>query len=106
MCYDKPEEFDGIQGMIPIPHQAIINLENEFYPNPDQLLSTSPEWFKILINDIMNSFEIPQHPLTTSNVWEIFGRTMEAIQAYDMAWLSDPTNDPSQTIYARAQLDM
>ena len=100
-CYENPSEFEGLDGLIPVDMEAITCLENEFYPEKNKLLATTPEWFTQVVQTLTSTFNISLNSVTTQNVWDIFTRTHEAIQAYDVAWLTDTSNDPSQTVLAR-----
>ena len=80
--------------------EAITCLENEFYPDKDKFLATTPEWFTQVVNTLTITFNISLNSVTTQNVWDIFTRTHEAIQAYDIAWLTDTSNYPSQNVLA------
>ncbi|EHS63088.1 uncharacterized protein PGTG_21418 [Puccinia graminis f. sp. tritici CRL 75-36-700-3] len=101
-CFNYPEEQGGEQGLIKVTGEAADALEKEFYPEGDELLRTTPKWFSDIISDLQAAFDLAIPIVTVHNVWEVFTVLNKAIRAYDTAWLSDPSNDPSLTIAARS----
>ncbi|OAW00081.1 hypothetical protein PTTG_05932, partial [Puccinia triticina 1-1 BBBD Race 1] len=101
-CYENPEEFDLEEGLIPVKISAVEELENEHYPNHKNLMATSPSWFKKVISDIKSGMEIEYSTVDHHNVWDVFSLLHTAMIAYNTAWIEDETNDPSESISARA----
>ncbi|KAH9454748.1 hypothetical protein Pst134EB_014813 [Puccinia striiformis f. sp. tritici] len=104
VCYENPEEYDGEEGLIPVDLSRVDELEHEHYPDAEDLMRTSPGWFSEIIDRLKTEMELDWPELHTQNVWGTFSLLEAAIEAYDSAWLEDPTNDPEETIPARARL--
>ncbi|KAA1080491.1 hypothetical protein PGT21_031243 [Puccinia graminis f. sp. tritici] len=104
MCYENPEDHDSEQGLIPIDISVALELENEHYPDAKDLTSTCPEWFSEIVNLLKLEMELNCPETDTQNVWSVLSLLRSAIQLYDSAWLDDITNDPEETIAARAYL--
>ncbi|KAH9458276.1 hypothetical protein MJO29_005390 [Puccinia striiformis f. sp. tritici] len=92
-CYERPEDYDAEQGLIPVELSVVNQLENDHYPDADDLMRTCPEWFSEIIEHLKSQLELntPQ-VVSTQNVWSVFALLHSAIQVYDACWLQDPTN--------------
>ncbi|KNE93214.1 hypothetical protein PSTG_13390 [Puccinia striiformis f. sp. tritici PST-78] len=104
VCYENPEEYNGEEGLIPVDLSCVDELEHKHYPDAKDLMRTSPGWFSEIIDRLKTEMELDWPELHTQNVWGTFSLLEAAIEAYDSAWLEDPTNDPEETIAARARL--
>ncbi|KAI7944726.1 hypothetical protein MJO28_010421, partial [Puccinia striiformis f. sp. tritici] len=101
-CYDYPLEYNGQQGLIPVPPSAAETLEHNFYPQAAAMMETTPSWFSEAIRGLLPGMQITIPPVDVHNVWQVFGQILEAIRKFDDEWLADPTNDPSETFSNRA----
>ncbi|KAI7949296.1 hypothetical protein MJO28_008117 [Puccinia striiformis f. sp. tritici] len=104
VCYENPEEYKGEEELIPVDLSCVDEPEHKHYPDAKDLMRTSPGWFSEIIDRLKTEMELDWPELHTRNVRGTFSLLEAAIEAYDSAWLEDPTNDPEETIAARAQL--
>ncbi|KAA1094917.1 hypothetical protein PGT21_032708 [Puccinia graminis f. sp. tritici] len=101
-CYQYPSEVGGEQGLIPVPISAAEALQQAFYPEGTELMETSPKWFVKAIKELETGMHLTIPVVDIHNVWEVFSLVLEAIRSFDSSWLSDPTNDPSESFSHRA----
>ncbi|KAI7956940.1 hypothetical protein MJO28_004035 [Puccinia striiformis f. sp. tritici] len=101
-CYDYPLEYNGKQGLIPVPPSAAETLEHNFYPQAAGMMETTPSWFSEAIRGLLPGMQITIPPVDVHNVWQVFGQILKAIRKFDDEWLADPTNNPSGTFSNRA----
>ncbi|POW14103.1 hypothetical protein PSTT_03211 [Puccinia striiformis] len=88
---------------MPVDLSGVDKLENDHYPDAKDLL-TCPRWFSDTIFCLKTEMELNWPESHAQNIWGTFSFLEAAIEAYDSAWLEDPTNDLEETIAARAQL--
>ncbi|KAI7966278.1 hypothetical protein MJO29_002026, partial [Puccinia striiformis f. sp. tritici] len=103
VCYENPEEYNADDGIIvmPVDLSGVDKLENDHYPDAKDLL-TCPRWFSDTIFCLKTEMELNWPESHAQNIWGTFSFLEAAIEAYDSAWLEDPTNDLEETIAARA----
>ena len=101
-CYQYPSEVGGEQGLIPVPISAAEALQQAFYPEGTELMETSPKWFVKAIKELETGMHLTIPVVDIHNVWEVFSLVLDAIRSLDSSWLSDPTNDPSESFSHRA----
>ncbi|KAH9472082.1 hypothetical protein Pst134EA_002708 [Puccinia striiformis f. sp. tritici] len=101
-CYDYPLEYNGEQGLVPVPPSAAETLEHKFYPQAAAMMEITPSWFSEAIRGLLPGMQITIPPVDVHNVWQVFGQILEAIRKFDDEWLADPTDDPSETFSNRA----
>ncbi|KAH9442393.1 hypothetical protein Pst134EB_028647 [Puccinia striiformis f. sp. tritici] len=87
-CFDNPEAYSGEEGLIPVDLSALDELEDEHYPDGEDLIETSPEWFCQIINDIHVVMEMCCAHVDIHNVWDVFAWLHNGINAYDTACVS------------------
>ncbi|OAV93906.1 hypothetical protein PTTG_04400 [Puccinia triticina 1-1 BBBD Race 1] len=104
VCYKNPEDYDAEDGLVPVELSAVLELENEFYPDAEDLLRTCPEWFREMMDLLITKMELDFPKIDTQNDWSTLSLLRTSINLYDSAWIEDPTNDPSETIAAHANL--
>ncbi|KNZ55840.1 hypothetical protein VP01_2566g2 [Puccinia sorghi] len=101
-CYTYPEEQGGQNGLVPVPPEAADTLQTAFYPDGAELMRVTPLWFSEAVGKLVQGIEAPIPVVDIHNVWDVFSSILSLIKAYDQSWLSNPSNDPSLTISARA----
>ena len=101
-CYTYPEEQGGHNRLVPVPTEAAEALQKSFYPEGVELMRTSPLWFSEVIDKLVWGIEPVIPVVDVHNVWDVFSSILSLIEAYDSSWISNPSNDPSQTIAAQA----
>ncbi|KNF02820.1 hypothetical protein PSTG_04105 [Puccinia striiformis f. sp. tritici PST-78] len=71
-CFNNPEAYSGEEGLIPVDLSTLDELEDKHYPDGEDLMETSPEWFCQIINDIHVVMEMCCAHVDIHNVWDVF----------------------------------
>ena len=82
------EEFDGIQGLIPVPQETLVEIRAAHYPEASSLWTFTPEWFSRIVNEVMNRLGHNYNSLLMTNVWDIFVVVLAEIKLHD--WSGTP----------------
>jgi hypothetical protein len=57
-CYTYPNQYDGKEGLISVHLAAGKALESAFYPDADDLMRTSPQWFPDAIQELQSGMQL------------------------------------------------
>ena len=88
-CYrNTVEEFNGIQRLIPVPQETLVEIRGAYYPEPSSLWTFTPEWFSRIVNEVMNRLGHNYNSLLMTNVWDIFVVVLAEIKLHD--WSGTP----------------
>ena len=80
MVYYAPDAHEGMQGLIPVPTEAVDRLLEEKYPDPSLLFNFTPPTLTAQINHILDLWGLTVHSLDLNNIWPVFTEVLTILR--------------------------
>lgn len=76
-CYHSPSNYDGIQGLTPVPREVIDSLIATRYPDSEELERVSAPIFGWQVSKLISRLGFHESSINLENVWVVFSRVLE-----------------------------
>lgn len=84
VSYHLPEDYGGVEGLIPVPPEAVQTILDEVYPDREELFMISPPRFHALIEDLIVRLGWSGVHVDLSNVWELYSHLLSRLEEMDL----------------------
>jgi hypothetical protein len=83
-CYNSPQNYDGTQGLHPVPQEAVQQIINDQYPDRADLLQVSPPDFSLQVSTLIQRLGVQEDHITLNNVWKVFERVLPLLRLIEI----------------------